>query len=578
MSLTHKTTLLDEADVAAVKTYIATMLNSHRDGGKKREVLAYLKRLIVTDRDTLTIQQAKHRAATDLIKTHSQRAELTHELEIQHLMTADARAVNVLIELLQEDAGVLFGVDYTFDNTVFGPLMSSETRFVIQGDDARFFGESNGGSAILQTLACSCIVKAPLHLKPKSGATEIEDVIIDGVEFVPNSAQDCVTFETKVVNLTFTNCIFDGKNNAPSGSDPGSQCLYGEGEALEGVLTLKNCIIKNFKSWLLMDPTTSSSATPSTRLSLVDIQDCLFLNNRGSMAFRTVDDPSGAGYAALPNSGLITFKFVNNTFDVSGLADVHPLFWSSVECNNFEKVIVTGNTANCYRDEAVGGDRGFLQVWSKLPEMIFEIENNKLTDFNIAYQFAFGGEPANAAIWYGCTNANSYVKIGQNDLTRVDFTHKLVYPWLSSTAIVNLVDGVLPTITFPSALSTADLTGSLIETFAASSLEDIIDHTFELGNNTSGYIQVTPTAEILTNSNGRGDGWFIINVHSTIAQVVTLFWQDQMVLPDGATWRFIEQERSWNAGLMSKRNHMDSSFTSCPANAAFVFKLYFRID
>ena len=91
--------------MAAVKTYIATMLNSHRDGGKKREVLAYLKRLIVTDRDTLTIQQAKHRAATDLIKTHSQRAELTHELEIQHLMTADARAVNVLIEIVAGGRG-----------------------------------------------------------------------------------------------------------------------------------------------------------------------------------------------------------------------------------------------------------------------------------------------------------------------------------------------------------------------------------------------------------------------------------------------------------------------------------------
>ena len=85
MSLTHKTTLLDEADTTAVKAYISTMLDSHRDAGKKREVLAYLKRLLVTDKDALAIYHANHRAATELIKTHSQRVELTHEDEIQHL-------------------------------------------------------------------------------------------------------------------------------------------------------------------------------------------------------------------------------------------------------------------------------------------------------------------------------------------------------------------------------------------------------------------------------------------------------------------------------------------------------------
>jgi hypothetical protein len=585
MSLTHKTTLLDEADTTAVKAYISTMLDSHRDAGKKREVLAYLKRLLVTDKDSLATYHANHRAATELIKTHSQRAELTHEDEIQHLMTADARTIAQLLQLLQVDDGVLFGVNYTFDNTVFGPLMSNETRLVIQGDNARFLGESNKGSAILQELACSCIVKAPLHLKPKSGATEIQDVVIDGVEFVPNTAQDCVTFETKVINLTFTNCIFDGKNNVTVGNNPavtpGSQCLYGAGLALEGHLVLKNCILKNFNSWLFCDPTTASG-TPNSRLAVVDIQDCLFLNNRGSMAFRTVIDPTAAGYGALPWVapwyGITTFQFINNKIDVSGLTDVHELYWSAVEANNFEKVTVKGNVANCYRNEAVGGTRGFLQVWSKGGKIDLQVENNKLTDFNIGYQLAFGGEPAVNPMFYGC-GGGAYLKIGQNDLTRVDLTHSLVYPWLSTTAVVDLLGGALPTITAPSALTADDLTGSLVETFAASSLADIENHVFDVGSNTTGYIQITPSAEITrTSSTGNGH-FFSISIKSATALAVTKFWQDQVVLPTNATWRLIEQERTWTGDTMSKRMTLEGgSFGNIPANAAFAMKVYFKID
>ena len=553
----------------------------HRDGAKKREAIAYLKRILLADKDSLTIFHTYHRGATELIKKHSQRAEITGEVEIPHLFVADARTIAQLIQLLQIDDGLLFGGNYTFDNTVFGPLMSNETRLVIQGDSTRFLGESNEGSAILQELSCSCIVKAPLHLKPKSGATDILDVVIDGVEFVPNSAQNCVTFETKVVNLTFTNCIFDGKNNvAGIGSTYGSQCLYGGGLALEGTLILKNCILKNFNSWMLCDPTTASG-TANSRLALVDIQNCLFLNNKGSMAFRSVAEPSLAGYAPIP--GDITFQFINNKIDVSGLTDVHQYFWSAVECNNFEKVIVKGNVANCYRNEAVGGTRGFLQVWGKGAKMQLEIENNKLTDFNIGYQLAFGGEPPNTPLYYGCSSSSDYIKIGQNDLTRVDLTHSLVYPWLSTTAAVNLAGGTLPTITAPSALTADDLTGSLVETFAASSLADIENHVFDVGSNVTGYILITPSAEITRQSSIMGGQYFNIHIKSAIALAVTKFWQDQVVLPVNATWRCMEQERTWSGDTMSKRMILEGTsggvtFGNIPANATFAMKIYFKID
>ena len=557
MSLSHKTTLLNESDVAAVQTYIDTLMNAHRDSTKKREALVYLKRILQSDRLVVRDYQAKLARMSSLINSHAERQELAGQSDITHLFTADSRTVDQLIQVLQSDNGILYGVDYTFDNTVFGPLMSNETRFVITGDNARFLGESNRGSAKRQELVCSCLVKAPLHLKPLSGATEVKDVVIDGVKFMPNSAEHTVTFETKVENITFTNCIFDGSNHADS------KCIWGTNQAFEGTLTLKNCIIQNYKAWGLLDPTTSSG-TPSTRLELVDIQDCLFLNNMGSMAFRTVQDPAGAGYSAVTE----TFQFLNNKIDVSGLVDLHSLFWSAIECNNFDKVVVKGNVASGIRASSTG-IRGFLQIWSKGPDMVIEVENNTLTDYNIAYQIALGGEPADAAVFKGCVNSDSYIHIGQNDLTRVDHTHKLVYPWLSETAVVNISgSGVIPTITVPSAAT--DLTVNdfpLIETFSFATEAQLDAKTFDLGSNTTGYIQIENTTQLTEN----GVQWFKIHVKSdVIAASPHKLWQDTVF----SEYRIIEQERSFNTtGVMEKRCRLGGTV---PANSTFC-KLYFKI-
>ena len=212
--------------------------------------------------------------------------------------------------------------------------------------------------------------------------------------------------------------------------------------------------------------------------------------------------------------------------------------------------------------------------------MNFRIENNKITDFNIGYQFAFGQEPPNNPLFYGC-GGGSYLKIGQNDLTRVDLPYSLVYPWLSTTAAVNLAGGALPTITVPSAVTADDLTGSLVETFAAGSLADIENHTFDVGSNLTGYIQITASAEIVHNSSINNGNWFNLKITSNEAQAVTKFWQDQLVLPTNATWRILEQERSWSGAVMSKRCMLEtvgSGFTTIPANATFAMKLYFKID
>ena len=59
MSLSHKTTLLQEADVDAVQTYIDTLMSSHRDSVTKREALVYLKRILNSDSAVVRELQSK---------------------------------------------------------------------------------------------------------------------------------------------------------------------------------------------------------------------------------------------------------------------------------------------------------------------------------------------------------------------------------------------------------------------------------------------------------------------------------------------------------------------------------------
>ena len=142
-----------------------------------------------------------------------------------------------------------------------------------------------------------------------------------------------------------------------------------------------------------------------------------------------------------------------------------------------------------------------------------------------------------------------------------------------------MVGGVLPTITVPSAVTADDLTGSLVETFAASSLADIHNHVFDVGSNVTGYIQITASAEITRTSGVDNNHFFQLSIKSDEAQAVTKFWLDQVVIPASATWRLIEQERTWSGDTMSKRMTLEGgSFGNIPANAAFALKVYFRIE
>ena len=563
---THRTTLLDLASPEAVQTYVKDVINDHRDATRKREAITYLQRIVEADKVLLKSYHEKHRRATKLMKTQCERTDLTSQANIQHILDGETRTVDQLMALLHVADGVLFGVDYTFDNTQF---TIPNKPFKIRGDRAFFYGESNGQPATTGALQCTCVVKAPLEFEPLTNAG-VSAIVVKGVEFVPQSEKDTVTFVGKTFDIEFENCIFDGKNHV------GSQCIFGAGQHFEGNLTLKNCIIRNYNSWLLMDPTTASG-TATTRMKWVILENCLFQDNKGSIAFRNVQNPMQNGYST--NDAF--FKMTGCKFTVSGLTDVHEYFWSTVECNGFDDVTVTGNEAFCYQKD--GGTRGFFQCWSRTSMINLSIENNKLTNFNYGYQIAMGDENATAT-FYGCPAVNAdkyYIRMANGDLANVETPVSFVYPWDSQTAQVNLVAGALPTVTLPTTPNPNDLTAGappLIETFDFATETELENHVFQLGTHTSGYIIINNTALV----DASVFAWFRITVHSDIiAQYPYKMWQDQIALPAGATWTIIEQERAFTSGDMIKRMHIDNqagnAAADVPANSAYFFRLYFTI-
>ena len=314
----------------------------------------------------------------------------------------------------------MYGNNYTFENI-------SGTNFAVTGGKStQFLGESNGLSAKTKALVCTCLVKAPLRL---GGA---EGCVIDGVKFQPVSGENTISFSANTHDITFKNCIFDGSGHAAS------VMIVGENATgyMSRDLTFDNCIFQNYKSWMLGDPNTESNGNPASTLRTVVIKNCGFFDCMGSFAVR--------GQSQNTNSLSCTFQ--NNLISVSGLADVHNVFWSAFECNCFQEVICKDNVASCFRK--VGGTRGFFQAFSKSDDKwTLEISNNKLYNFNVGYQIAMYNE-GTPAIHYGVESGT--ITIGDNDLFDVDNAVSFAYPWDSTTTVQAVISGSIPTVTLPS--------------------------------------------------------------------------------------------------------------------------------
>ena len=296
------------------------------------------------------------------------------------------------------------------------------------------------------------------------------------------------------------------------------------------------------------------------------------------------------------------------------------LFWAAMEVNNFEKVYVADNDLIDWSGEDEGPNtKAFFQSWSKAGVFTFQAERNRVRGVRVGYALALGNTGVDP-VFYGCT-PESYVKITASDFAedveslKVDNAVSLIYPWDGNTnPTQQIIAGQIPTIENASGapvVSTASeweisaVTGApSLPSSDDGNYDDGIDqdltfgdppkiisvtvdqndvydpateipHLFELGNNPFGYIIVKNSELLVANS----VKWFNLKLHSNIIDANPLrILIDQVILPDGATWRLINQMRSFENGNVVKRMYLDPiAGGDVPANAEFWFKLYFRI-
>ena len=168
---------------------------------------------------------------------------------------------------------------------------------------------------------------------------------------------------------------------------------------------------------VLADFNTGSSASGTTALGIVKIEDCLFKDCAGSITAR--------GLIADP---IKLFKCTGCTFDYG--SSQHASFWSSIECNNMRRAIVQDNIATGALTGAAGEDRGFFQCWSKSPkDWEITFQRNTLTNFVFALQVA-----TSAGFYNADYHSDRHVIVSETgSYSTVTYGASFAYPWLTGT-------------------------------------------------------------------------------------------------------------------------------------------------
>ena len=411
---------------AQMEAYLESLVTTYKEGAARQQALSFLHDLIKQDKSTLRSYSALlQQAASKLSTLHS---KVHHGVALDSFFIYTPPTTTQFLQLMQQDNSIIHVGGKTFADD--GKALDIKASNIV------IDGESNGGSALLNSLVCGCTVEGLLEL-------EGDNIIIKGVKFKrtkEEAGRSLITFKGASSNITFEDCIFESPVVDPSETDTDTRWIDGTGQHFSGSLTVKNCRITGFTDWMLADATTASSATPSTAMTDVLIDKC-FSQNAGSMAFRQLVSSDKLG----------TFTFTNNTLlPLDGA--LHSLFWSAVEANNFGKVVVKNNTATGVRK--ISDDRGFLQTWSRSAVWDLEVSDNVLSDYNVGYQLAFNGTAGN---FYG-VSADSYVTLLASQFTNVDNTVTVGYPWDWATTgtMQTVVAGAILPATVPSGLQIVD--------------------------------------------------------------------------------------------------------------------------
>ena len=389
---------------AEIEAHVDELVAEHIDGAERARVLGYLNQTLAKDK-------AKVRGYRSVLARARRKLDEVHETApidyVKHtgLFTIDSsdRFTRMKAKLLVAGSDVRGKAG----------LAAVTENLVIEGNNIQLDGISNGLKAVGETLTCGLKV---------TGLCKIEgaNIRVRGVHFVtpagsgagnfPSDSSLAISFTDTASNIVFEDCIFEA-----AGAD--TVWWYGGTNLVSGDITIRNCIIKGYDSWMLADFNTGSSASGTTALRNVTIEDCLFKDCAGSIAAR--------GLIADP---IKLFKCTGCTFSYG--TSQHASFWSSIECNNLRRCIVQDNIAVGALAGGAAEDRGFFQVWSKSDkdwEVTFQ--RNTLTNFVFALQVA-----TSATFYNADYHSDRHVIVSETgSYSNVTYGASFAYPWLTGS-------------------------------------------------------------------------------------------------------------------------------------------------
>ena len=416
----------EDLPAPAFQAYALGLVDAQESAIKRQRVISYLAQVVAQDKalqDTaasaLTTKRFQRQAQQKFVETLMQ----NHAFDFskpsapgENMFAAPAAKTDAQILALaaQDDADI-----FLRNRTITGNL-------VVTGDRVKISGLGSSGTALGSGISHTVQINGQITI----GA---DDLILEGIKFVC-SLEKSIKFSAASSNLTLRRCTFENTFVGTANDLQGAAWIHGEGEHLSGTVLIQDCLIKDYASWMLADPTTSSSVDPAVRLEDFTLDKCKFVNCAGSIAVR--------GNQNNPN-GIV--RFTNNVVAYGALG-VHPSFWNCFEANNFAKCICTGNTCTTM---VLSGTRGFMQAWSKsaVPwTLVFE--NNTLANFHSALQCAL-----NASFYLPNVHDDEY-KLGSEagKYTNVTYGASYVYPWDGAGPVAPENGSGVPASTFADSL------------------------------------------------------------------------------------------------------------------------------
>ena len=338
-------------------SYSHALVQGYPSSAQRKHAFAYLQHINSADRAVLASersvlgtkrsdQQKKQKVIDDLIESHP--FDFSRQPSLFTAQTVTDADISTL--LTQNNA------------EVYIKGRSMVVDIIISGDNVLLDGQGNEGSARTEKLTNTTSVTGQIKI---SG----DNAVIRGIDFTSTS-ENAIIFTGACQNLTFEDCKFTAGLGLTD-----SVWWYGGGAYYQGDVTVTNCRVEGFNSWMLADFHTGS-ATPTIPLKKVRINKCFFKDNSGSIAAR--------GMTADP---IKLFEAKDNKFETTSF---YSSFWDFLECNNVLKVVATGNEmiGEVGTNTAIGKKGGF-QFWSRSPRpWTLQFSNNQMKNLKIGLKIA----------------------------------------------------------------------------------------------------------------------------------------------------------------------------------------------